>query len=448
MSLSSSDTNLLFSKTTSANRKLSSHREKDTIKLLTFNTWGLKKVSKFRNERFNNIVQLLAGKPSSSLTTTIPGLNTDLDFDVVALQEIWCENNKQDLINGLREIYKSRFFSSGIITGPGLGILSKFDIKSSWLYRFPVNGVPWAVHRGDFYVGKSVAMTELSVPKIGGSEDSVVILNSHMHAPYSQTGYNAYLCHRILQAYDIYKLVALLQESGKRVVLVGDLNSKPGSLPYRIMTQLTGLIDSFVSDRLFTEEDVATMTCEEQVLLAGTTCDSQLNTWRAEREHWEACRLDYALIDPKTLKCVESKVQMTEQVPKVGSLSDHFGYSCVLKLEASDASLVPKLSKREKILILREALSVIDAYVVTAKGHRLWRLVYFIVAVVIILASVIFITFTSKITGWSSVIVYIGGIAILTTGLLNGIFGYVFAQSELRAIAEVKMEILDEVNSL
>ncbi|KAL6929205.1 hypothetical protein ACO0SA_002545 [Hanseniaspora valbyensis] len=458
---SSSQQNLLLSKisTSSFKQQQQEHkvnqRDKDTIKLLTFNTWGLKKVSKFRNERFENIIDLLSGKPSSNLEHPIPSLSTDSDFDIIALQEIWCENNRNDLIAKLRKNknFNSRFFSSGIITGPGLGLLTKFDIKKSWLYRFPVNGVPWAVHRGDFYVGKSLAITEVNVSNNKNSNgeeknDSLVILNSHMHAPYAQSGYNAYLCHRVVQAYDIYKVVTLLQETGKRVVLVGDLNSKPGSLPHRIMTSLTGLVDSFVSEQIYTPEQIAAMTCEEQVLLAGTTCDSQLNTWRAEREHWEACRLDYALIDPKKLRCVESKVQMTEVVPGIGSLSDHFGYSCVLKMEASDPRLIIETSSKEKEHILKEIVTVIDDYVLVAKKQRFVRLAHFAISVIIILASIIFITFTSRISGWSSVIVYIGGVVILVTGLLNGIFGYVFAQSELRGLNEVRMEVLDDLNSL
>ncbi|XBW37348.1 hypothetical protein QEN19_002928 [Hanseniaspora menglaensis] len=450
----SSQSNFLLSTETMESKKDDYSKDPETIKLLTFNTWGLKKVSKFRNERFNEMINLISGSPSKDLLYPIYGLSTDSDYDIIALQEVWCENNKKDLASRLLNKYKSRFFSSGVITGPGLGIFSKFKIVNSWLYRFPINGVPWAVHRGDFYVGKSVAMTELNVSKTkhstqpNNSNESVVILNSHMHAPYSQKGYNSYLCHRVLQAYDIYKLVTLLQQSGKKIVLVGDLNSKPGSLPYKIMTTMSGLVDSFVSDKFYTQNDITAMTSEEQVLLAGTTCDSRLNTWRAQREHWEACRLDYALIDPKTLRCIESKVQMTEQIPGIGSLSDHFGYSCVLKLEPSSPNLIHVPTVIEKQKILSEIISVIDEYIHVAKNQRLYRLSYFIVSIIIILASMIFVTFTSKNSAWSSVIVYIGGVFVLTTGLLNGIFGYVFGQSELRAIDEVKMEVWDELNAL
>lgn len=459
--------------------KTASIKHKDSIKLLTFNTWGLKKVSKFRNERFEAIISLLSGKKDTSLKPIIEGLETDSDFDIIALQEIWTANNRDRIIEKLNEFYNYRFFSSGIITGPGLGTLTKFPIVDTWLLKFGINGVPWAVHRGDFFVGKACAITEIEVEKAR----RLVLLNSHMHAPYAQEGYHAYLCHRVCQAFEIYKMIKKIQRDPlASVVLVGDLNSKPGSLPYRIMTRMTGLVDSFVSEYQFVNShldakngaihrnlkkndftitsnsskpkdnvetiDVSQMDPIDQVLYAGTTCDSKLNTWRQDRQIWEACRLDYALIDPKKLKSVASKVQMTEQIRGIGSLSDHFGYSCELKFEPSDDLDDIEADKQEKIDILIEIVKVIDDYSITAEREELWKLVYFIIALLFVISSIIFITFTSNRAGWSSVIVFLGGVFFSITGVFAFVFGFVFGQKELRALREVKMQVIDELTTL
>lgn len=472
----SSKNNLLLSQLTE--KAPPSLPNKDSIKLLTFNTWGLKKVSKFKNERFEAIISLLSGKDTPNLKPIIEGLETDSDFDIIALQEVWTTNNRERIIEKLSSLYNCRFFSSGIITGPGLGTLTKFPIVDTWLLKFGINGVPWAVNRGDFFVGKSCAITEMEVQK----GKRIVLLNSHMHAPYAQEGYNAYLCHRVCQAYEIYKLVKRVQrDPSASVVLVGDLNSKPGSLPYRIMTRMTGLVDSFVSDYQFVNSyldakngaihrnlrkndftinsnnpnistnvevmDVSQMDPLDQVRYAGTTCDSKLNTWRQDRQIWEACRLDYALIDPRKLRSVSSRVQMTEQIRGIGSLSDHFGYSCELKLEPSE-TYDDSIDAHEKMDILKEILNVIDDYTITAEREELWKLVYFVCALIYVIGSLVFITFTANRAGWSSVLVYMGGVFFSITGVFALVFGFVFGQKELRALREVRMQVVDELTTL
>ncbi|CAI8498966.1 unnamed protein product [Hanseniaspora opuntiae] len=424
----SSKNNLLLSQLTE--KAPPSLPNKDSIKLLTFNTWGLKKVSKFRNERFEAIISLLSGKNTPNLKPIIEGLETDSDFDIIALQEVWTTNNRERIIEKLSSLYNCRFFSSGIITGPGLGTLTKFPIVDTWLLKFGINGVPWAVNRGDFFVGKSIGVQ---------------------------------------------------RDQSASVVLVGDLNSKPGSLPYRIMTRMTGLVDSFVSDYQFVNSyldakngaihrdlrkndftinsnnpnistnvevmDVSQMDPLDQVRYAGTTCDSKLNTWRQDRQIWEACRLDYALIDPRKLRSVSSRVQMTEQIRGIGSLSDHFGYSCELKLEPSE-TYDDSIDAHEKMDILKEILNVIDDYTITAEREELWKLVYFVCALIYVIGSLVFITFTANRAGWSSVLVYMGGVIFSITGVFALIFGFVFGQKELRALREVRMQVVDELTTL
>lgn len=216
-------------------------RSDEVFRLLTFNTWGLKYVSKFRRERLTAIAERLAGLKNNEF----PSYNSDGDnddYDIVALQEIWTKEDWDyiDRICASKFPFR-RWFSSGILSGPGLAILSKYPIKKTSLYRFPVNGRPSAFFRGDWYVGKSVAVTILKL----NNGSTIALLNSHMHAPYAKSGDAAYETHRACQAWEIANIVNDLKSAGHAVILVGDLNSRPGSIPYEILQKEAGLADSW-----------------------------------------------------------------------------------------------------------------------------------------------------------------------------------------------------------
>ena len=97
--------------------KVASEPKKQYIKLLTFNTWGLKFISNIE-KRLRAIADALANPKSP-----------DEDYDIVALQEIWCEEDWQylDLVCRPRYPYR-RVFKAGIVSGPGLAVLSKFPL--------------------------------------------------------------------------------------------------------------------------------------------------------------------------------------------------------------------------------------------------------------------------------------------------------------------------------
>lgn len=256
--------------------------KRESVRLLTFNTWGLKLVSKHRKQRLRAIADKLANPFDASD-----------DYDVVALQEVWCEEDWQYLDHVCRDRYPfRRYFKAGIISGPGLCVLAKIPITETFLYRFPINGRPSAFFRGDWYVGKSVAVTMFQ-PLYSGSMP-IALLNSHMHAPYGH-GDASYSTHRACQAWDFAKIVRMLKKAGYAVIQVGDLNSKPESLPYKIFTIEGGLSDSWNvlhGEKVVHPHQVSQLTPEEQISVAGVTCNSRLNTWRRERPMTDACRLD------------------------------------------------------------------------------------------------------------------------------------------------------------
>ena len=451
------------------------------IKFLTFNTWGLKHVSKHRKARLRAIADKLAGERLS--TIRIPGLHdttdtfnitddvnatmnteeieveTDTepeDYDIVALQEIWCKEDWEYIVFRCKRRFPYyRIFYAGIISGPGLAILSKIPIESSFLYRFPINGRPSAFFRGDWYVGKSVSVTVLR--PVTPDTYPLVILNSHMHAPYALQGDASYNCHRACQAWDFSRLARLYRQAGYAVIIVGDLNSRPGSLPHKFLTLETGLEDSWL--QLHGEQDIvqiAKMNSIEQLRMGCTTCDSVLNTWRSYLGPNHACRLDYALIDPEKLRAVDAGVRFTERIPGVGSFSDHFAYSCVLEVQAKtdrNHLAVPDENESRDILLKRfaayeEMLSLLHEYMQTAQRQKFFRGLHFFVSLLLVIAFVVVVPFTSRKSSWSSLFWVVSAGVISITGILDGLIAFLFGKSEIRALTEVELEVLDAQRAL
>ncbi|SSD59451.1 related to Inositol phosphosphingolipids phospholipase C [Saccharomycodes ludwigii] len=438
------------------------------VKFLTFNTWGLKYVSKHRSIRLRAIADKLSGKFGAiPLTESLYGSSetyqesyhvpdNDDDYDVIALQEIWVQEDWDYITSRTRHVYPySRLFSSGILTGPGLAILSKIPIEKTFLYRFPINGRPSAFWRGDWYVGKSLSVTILK--PLNEKTPSLCILNSHMHAPYAQKGDAAYLCHRSCQAWDLSKLAKLYSKAGYAVVVVGDLNSKPGTLPHKFLTMETGLVDSFEQlhqNDLVSLDRIKTMTPWHQIIYGGTTCDSILNTWRAQRKPWEACRLDYALIDPNKLETVDASVKFTERIPNIGSFSDHFAYSCTLQFKPINNINKSKMEVESREFLIQklqnynEMLSILQDYNKTARWQKTWRGFHFLISSLYVIGVHVVVTFTAEKAGWSSVLWLFSTVVVTVTGVLDGLISFLFGNKELRALQEVSREVLDSRSSL
>ncbi|ODV85019.1 hypothetical protein CANARDRAFT_176428 [[Candida] arabinofermentans NRRL YB-2248] len=417
------------------NSNSNSFKSADTLKLLTFNTWGLKFVSKCRKERLTAISDKLA--------------SSSTDYDIVALQEIWTQEDWEYMDEVCSEKYPyRRWFSSGILTGPGLAVLSKVPIKKTFLYRFPINGRPSAFFRGDWYVGKSVAVTLLE-PSFENASP-IAILNSHMHAPYSLTGDAAYACHRACQAWDISTIVTQLTEAGYAVILVGDLNSRPGSLPYRILQHEGKLEDSWEALNGASDlEQIKLMDPVQQIKKAATTCDSTLNTWRASRQPHEACRLDYALIDTNRLKPVAASVDFTEQIENYGSYSDHFAYSATFKVLPKfngDSSSETIFETKEKLRIYYDLKETVLEYIRdTNAWQSKWRNWHFILSILLFIAFLPVITVVSFIAPWASILFFFFGVLSTVFGVVDGLIGFLFGRNEYRALKEVALQIDDRV---
>jgi len=120
-----------------------------SIRILSLNCWGLKFISKLRNERLTEIGnQIAAASPQP---------------DIVGLQECWTQQDYNAIREKTQHILPyGKFYHSGIFGG-GLVILSRWPILESNMVRYPLNGRPAAFYRGDWFVGKGVACARIQM---------------------------------------------------------------------------------------------------------------------------------------------------------------------------------------------------------------------------------------------------------------------------------------------
>lgn len=130
------------------------------LRVLTLNCWGLKFISKHRPGRIRAIGRALTAGTA----------------DIVALQEVWVEEDYQTLrtLVASRLPYAHRFLSG--ILGGGLVILSKYPIIESEFRPYSLSGSPTRFYHGDWFVGKGIGRCRILHPELGPLD----ILNTHV----------------------------------------------------------------------------------------------------------------------------------------------------------------------------------------------------------------------------------------------------------------------------
>lgn len=135
-----------------------------TLRILSFNCWGLKYLAKYRVQRLEEIGLQLA--------------DLDPSPDIVGLQECWTQEDYHCIRDATKNILPyGKYYYSGIFGG-GLAILSKWPIEESNMLRYPLNGRPTAFFRGDWFVGKGVASAKIRIGP--GHKDVAEVFNTHV----------------------------------------------------------------------------------------------------------------------------------------------------------------------------------------------------------------------------------------------------------------------------
>ncbi|KAK3724461.1 phospholipase C type enzyme [Vermiconidia calcicola] len=433
-----------------------------SLRVISLNCWGLKFISKHRHARLVEIGhQLATASPPPS---------------IVGLQECWTQ---EDYL-AIRELTKhvlpyGKFYWSGIFGG-GLAILSKWPIEESSMYRYPLNGRPAAFYRGDWYVGKGVACARIRIGP--GRKDVVEVFCTHLHAPYEQEPNDSYICHRTAQAWEIAKLMRHAAERGHMVLGLGDFNMIPLSLAYklieghapvrdiwRIVKPDSALGSAEQAMRMAGGKAVEVPTAEQCLVEHGTTCNSRFNTWRWSKQmkkdlekgkdsyvdpktpDLRAKRLDYVFFADNAVETgndwrIESvEVGMTMRHPTLKcSLSDHFSIEATLT-RASDLGekKAPTMTSALPVETYDLILAMISTYDKRERLQRRLRIGHFWAEVGISISCFVAVWWSPR--NFVAFILMLLSTLGFGAGIIDGLMGFLFVGSELRALREFEIEI-------
>lgn len=460
----------------------------EALNVITLNCWGLKYLSKVRNERLEEIGKRIA------TASPVP--------HIVGLQECW---TSEDYLK-IRSLTKTvlpygKFYHSGIFGG-GLAILSKWPIEESSMVRYSLNGRPTAFFRGDWFVGKGIACAKM---RIGPQPTDVVeVFCTHLHAPYEKEPHDSYICHRTAQAWEIAKLMRGAVEKGHLVIGLGDFNMVPLSLAHRIITTHAPVMDvwrvlhpdSSLGASVDAEEKARGRSAPDAIFNItenGATCDSIFNTWRWTKKDQEALfkgkqikiddhspdpearRLDYIFVgydihSGARWQVQAAKVGMIDRHSTIGcSLTDHFSVEATIRCVNSDpeflgermaeptgaskeveSDLTPQDISRSvgtsllPLAVYEEILEMISTYTLRERRQRRLRMLHFFISVLVFIGCLIVI-FWSPHNYVSFVLVLVSTIEF-STGVLDGLIGGLFVGFELRALKEFEWEIVNALS--
>ncbi|KTW30429.1 inositol phosphosphingolipid phospholipase [Pneumocystis jirovecii RU7] len=393
----------------------------EKIRVLSLNCWGLKYISNYRKKRLNFISERIASE----------------DYHIVGLQEVWVYSDYENLRNKTKhKLPYGKFYFSGVF-GSGLVILSKFPIQSTSMYKYSLNGKPNAFYHGDWYVGKGVAMATLLMP----NGKKVEFFNTHLHASYEKEK-DRYLCHKISQAWEISKLISSAFASGKLIIIVGDFNSTPDSIIFKIISFNSSISDSWsinLDQDQYLKKPLSKEKIVEKLCL---TCDSPINTWRMKKwkkypEKCEAKRLDYIFIDTSWFKVKYVKLAFTETIPSLDcSYSDHFGIDALIELMNNSINSSPNKLKIEDLEIIQQEFS---NYINQVKKYSHLRVVYFFISIIIIIGLHISVFWSHNI--YITFLLFLINTIILSTSIFTSLYEFIFIWWELRTLSEFQEEI-------
>ncbi|KAG0380263.1 phospholipase C type enzyme [Mortierella sp. AD032] len=435
------------------------------LSVLTLNCWGLKFIAKDRQDRLRAIGRYLADPARG--------------YDIVGLQECWVEDDYLQIKELVKETLPfTKTWHSGALGSSGLVILSKFPIVATTHRRFALNGDPFKIFHGDWYVGKCVVSATLVHPTCGEIE----VFNTHLHAGYDPVGTpDSYLGCRVGEAWEMASLVKAATTQGRHVISLGDYNSAPNSLVIQLLKKQGGLTDSW--DRMHPEPTPipSGLTPEEGVAIMGVTCDTPLNSWAGH--HWLNYytndpigeRLDYVFFkETPEMSCTSVEVAFTDQIPGIGkpnsglkNYSDHFGVnakflihpavyhfqnraatSATTSLSQSDSSIstagaaTVTQGKEQELTVefLEQILVVLKQYL--AKSQAKSKLELTVVAPLMLLGSLgLSVAFFWIQPRWAAFIVSLVVCALSCGWIVHFLYGLLFGGESFSAYSNTIQEV-------
>lgn len=283
----------------------------------------------------------------------------------MCLQEVWSERDYLFLKESLKVVLPySHYFYSGVL-GSGLCVFSKWVMQDVFFHQWPLNGYIHKIHHGDWFGGKGVGLCRI---KCG--DRLVNVYCTHLHAEYHED--DMYLAHRVLQAYSTAEFVKLTTAPADVSILAGDLNTAPGDISFKIISQLSSLLDPF------------DMKCEGSnaaISKASGTCDNANNSYsdaKLTKSCPEGKRIDHILFNVNNsweVEIVNFGNPLEERVPGESfSYSDHNAVSLEMKLRRTENKSLRQDSKDQSLQeTIAKAIKICqDATITINKSKRLF----------------------------------------------------------------------------
>lgn len=405
------------------------------VKVLTLNCWGLVGFSKNRRERMDALEHILA-------------LNeTDIDF--VFLQEMWSEDDFQQLLVAVKHVLPySHYFYSGVV-GSGVCILSKWPIIDIIAFKYNLNGYAHKFYHGDWFGGKVVGMVKVQ------HKDLIANLYvTHLHAEYDRL-HDSYLYHRVSQAFEFSQFVShTLLGSCDYAVVAGDFNTQPQDLPYQIILYNSRLRDSFDEKETYVGESAMGATCGHPA--NSFTSKSDLKTNPAGQ------RIDYVMYGGGTDRVHVSCEKYISPVWKTQaglSVSDHEPVIAILNVskkvvyenESDPMAFVNFLNDdrlNSRIACLESSTELMKSHLANLKMHRIFFFGVACLLLLLLLASIP-LDFYVPMQGTYVVILHITRI-IMSLGLgfcfLMGFFWNAMERSSILSAQQAMDMLLNFLN--
>lgn len=197
-------------------------------RFLTFNAWALP-ATRRKDERLH------------ALARALPPFGAD----VIALQEMWMEEDRDVLMGRLdgTSLRYAHSFPAGV-AGSGMMLLSPHPIIETGFYRFRLTSHPLRENQNEYLSGKGVGYVRLDTPRGDLLAFTVHPLAQHWKFERDDT----YPYHRDAALYETARFVH--QVAGNTpAVLLGDFNSEPHQMRYRALMTLGLLTDAWAALR-------------------------------------------------------------------------------------------------------------------------------------------------------------------------------------------------------
>ena len=192
------------------------------LHVASVNMWGIPYVSAHVEERFAALVERL---------------RRAADIDVVGLQEVWDDDARARLLDGLRAAFPHQVDFHGIHGRSGLALLSRRPfVEAPRFHGFTETGKWWKPWNGEWFGGKGIGAVRVRV----GDGDGLWVAVTHLHACYDEGAPLAcdrtdeFAVYRRRQLEEVRSFVNEVAGPAPAVVL-GDFNFTPTSTDFEAL---------------------------------------------------------------------------------------------------------------------------------------------------------------------------------------------------------------------